>query len=286
MLHASRVEGARPSSARAALPSIRSIARVAAIAAISAVLVGAALRSMPDAEARAEARPAPPRDASAAPAAIASARAPLGPATIPGPGGAPIFVRPPATIAPGGASIMLVLHGMCSDPGATCDAFERQSSASGDFLVCPTGNGDCRGLPDWAGSPEDKARHLDAVLAAVREAYGGAARDDGVLLAGFSRGAFVARDVVYARPGRYRALVLLGAITEPDPARLAASGIARVVLASGRYDGARRAMQRDAARLAASGIPARFLDLGPFPHALPADAGDRLAPDLAWVAGE
>jgi predicted esterase len=214
------------------------------------------------------------------------AASPPGLRKIDGPESAPIFVgAPESTSSAEPATTMVVLHGMCSDPEATCAAFEGEAERAGSFLVCPTGNGHCRGWADWEGTGEDKARFLDGVGAALHAAYGEAVTETGGVLVGFSRGAYVARDVVYARPSRYRALVLIGATVRPDAARFRASGIERVVLASGHDDGARREMERDAKRLSAEGLPARFVDLGAYPHALPADAGRLLAPALAWARG-
>jgi predicted esterase len=102
-------------------------------------------------------------------------------------------------------------------------------------------------------------------------------------LIGFSRGAFVARDIAYARPGRWKALIFIGASFIPDAARLKASGIRRVVMAAGDYDGARPTMQRAAALLHASGLPARYISLGPIAHALPRDLERILREALGWV---
>lgn len=151
-------------------------------------------------------------------------------------------------------------------------------------MVCPTGNGRCGQWADWAGSGETKARHLDQVLAELEEHYRPHLAEPGQdILIGFSRGSFVARDVAYARPGRYRGLIFIGAAFTPDADRLKASGIRRVVFAAGQYDCARPTMQLAAARMNAAGLPSRYVNLGPIYHQLPADLETILRAELAWI---
>ncbi len=182
-----------------------------------------------------------------------------------------------------GAPLVVMLHGMCSDPLPTCD-YWNPAGRNGTFLVCPTGNSQCHGRPNWRGTSEQKASFLDGVLDAVARRYGQhlAAPGRGILM-GFSRGAFVARDVAYARPGHYRGLILIGAALIPDAKRLAASGIAAVVLAAGDYDGARPMMERAAAQLNAAGLPARYLSTGKIWHQLPDDLEPIVAEAIAWI---
>ena len=104
-------------------------------------------------------------------------------------------------------------------------------------------------------------------------------------LVGFSRGAFVARDVIYARPGRYRGVVLIGAALAPDPQRFKDAGIERVVLASGELDGAYKTMRGAETKLRAAGIELRFVSLGKVYHTLPADTRKRMADAMRWVTG-
>jgi len=199
--------------------------------------------------------------------------------------GASLFVYPPLSAPDGRASVVMMLHGMCSDALATCDYCSR-AGREGSFLLCPEGNGRCGDRPDWRGSGEDKARFLDGVMATVRATYGPHLRPAGNdILIGFSRGAFVARDVAYARPGRYRGLILIGAALKPDPKRLRASGIRRVVLAAGDYDCARPTMQLAAARLNAGGLESRYVSTGKIWHQLPADLERILRDAIEWVRG-
>ncbi len=184
------------------------------------------------------------------------------------------------------AARVVMLHGMCSDALATCDYWSRAGRA-GTFLICPTGNARCQGAPNWAGSAEAKASFLDSVIDTIDRRYGPTlAAPGGDILIGFSRGAFVARDVAYARPARYRGLVLIGAALRPDAARLKASGIEAVVLAAGDYDGARPMMRQAAAELTSAGLPARFMSTGKIYHRLPDDLEPLMAEAIAWIGAQ
>jgi predicted esterase len=177
----------------------------------------------------------------------------------------------------------MMLHGMCGDPLSVCD-FWNQAGREGSWLVCPGGNVACGGARDWAGSGEVKAAALDESLAVVDKAYGSFIdHSQGDILIGYSRGAFVARDVVYARPGRFRGLILLGALMRPDAARLKASGVRRVVFAAGEWDMARPAMVRSAAALTGAGLPSRYVSLGKIGHALPDNLEAILRGALRWI---
>ncbi len=178
-----------------------------------------------------------------------------------------------------------MLHGACSDVAWTC---ERLAGATPDGFVtlCPTGNASCDGAADWHGEGEEKAAHLDQASAAVRAALELPESRGRDVLVGFSRGAFVARDVAYARPGRYRGLVLLGAALSPDPDKLRASGIQRVVMASGELDGAKPTMLGAVQKLRAAGIEVRWVSLGRVYHTLPPDSAKRLRDAMRWVSGD
>jgi predicted esterase len=198
--------------------------------------------------------------------------------------GTEIIVYPPSNATAGlRAPVVMMLHGMCGDPLSICE-FWNQAGREGSWLVCPGGNVACGGARDWSGSGEVKAAALDESLAVVDEAYGSFIdHSQGDILIGYSRGAFVARDVVYARPGRFRGLIFLGALMRPDAARLKASGVRRVVFAAGEWDMARPAMMRSAAALTGAGLPSRYVSLGKIGHALPDDLEAILRDALRWI---
>jgi predicted esterase len=179
--------------------------------------------------------------------------------------------------------VVFMLHGMCGQPSWSCDAVGA-AGRDGSWLVCPSGNVRCGNRYDWKGDGERKAAYLDRAAETLRAAHPSLVAPAGEdVLVGFSRGAFVARDVAYARPGRYKGLVLIGAALTPDPKRLLDSGIRRVVLASGDFDGARPTMIRAAAKLKRGGVETRFVSTGRIWHQLPRDLDAILAPHIAWV---
>lgn len=196
--------------------------------------------------------------------------------------GASVFVAPPdPDVDVSSVHRFSFLHGMCSDAHASCEAVRGLAESRG-ALACPTGNGACGGWADWKGEGEEKAAHVEASLDAAWAHLGAKARGDEVLI-GFSRGAFVARDIAYARPGRFAVLVLIGAATIPDAELLKTHGIRKVVLASGDFDPARRTMERAARELSAAGLAARYVHLGPFGHAMPRDLDRALGTTLDWA---
>jgi predicted esterase len=182
------------------------------------------------------------------------------------------------------APVVWMLHGMCMDPLRTCDSWS-QAARSGAWLVCPSGNARCGDRSDWSGAPEARARHLDSVRQALDDRFGEHVASPGRdVLMGFSRGAFVARDVVYVRPGWFSTLVLIGAALVPDPATLKSAGIEHVLLASGDFDGARPTMVSATSKLVAAGLDARFEALGPVWHQMPPDMTRFVTGALQWSA--
>lgn len=175
------------------------------------------------------------------------------------------------------------LHGMCMNAEATCHRLDGAAGALG-LIVCPHGNAQCGGASDWKGDGAEKAAFLDEAFSDVERAFGSGVspRNKGVIV-GFSRGAFVARDVIYERPGYFRGAILVGAALSPDAERFRKAGIERVVLAAGDFDGARPTMEKAAVRLTALGIPTKFVRLGPIPHALPKDFDRIVTEAVQWI---
>lgn len=201
--------------------------------------------------------------------------------------GRSIEVYPPLGTEPR-APMIVMLHATCMTPGPVCDLVGK-AGRDGTFLVCPSGNDTCYGAPDWHGPPDKKSAFLERDLAAVEVRYGSYLdHEGGDALVAWSRGAFAARDILYARVAagaapRFTSLVLIAAAVSPDPERLRAAGVRRVVLMAGDNDGSRPTMQKAATRLSAAGIPARYASLGPIGHWLPEDLSERLAPQIAWA---
>lgn len=204
--------------------------------------------------------------------------------------------RPPVFLIPSGEAssksteappVVTMLHGMCHSVEWSCEAV-RATLPEGHIMTCPTGNGVCEaGWPDWtdADQPEKRAKFVaDSVDAALASLDIPAGRKGKEVLMGFSRGAFVTRDAAYHSNGRYKGLVFIGAVVSPDPAKLKANGIKRVVFASGDLDMAAGAMRSAHARLLASGIESKYVSLGPVFHTLPDDTAPRLEEAVRWVS--
>jgi predicted esterase len=194
----------------------------------------------------------------------------------------PLELYPPSTTA-GALPLTLALHGRDMDPIDLCERWANVGQERG-WLACPAGNKPEKEAFDWGGSADERLTALDAQLSAIDALYGQRLdRRLGDVIVGFSRGAFLARDLVEARPGRFRGMIVLGAAVRLDPDRLKASGVRRVLLACGDKDEARPTMTRTASRLAAGGVEARFMSLGPLYHVLPDDLAPVMRTALAWV---
>ncbi len=199
--------------------------------------------------------------------------------------GRSIEVYPPLDGGPR-SPLVVFLHATCMDPRPVCDLVGR-SGREGTFLVCPSGNDTCYGAPDWHGPAEAKSAFLSSALEKVEQRFGKYVTHDDTLI-GWSRGAFAARDILYADVARgaaprFTSLVLIAADVTPDPVKLRKAGIRRVFFTAGDQDGSRTTMKRAADKLNAAGIPARYSSLGPIGHWLPEDFDKRLAPGIAWV---
>lgn len=260
--------------------------------AITVVVFGRGEASRGDEEATAEPTSRETKDLRAgaptmatAPLSIPGYKSILDTVELPSPAGTDVVVSPPQSSVARAPStpVFTMLHGMCGTAEDICAATHALTGSRG-FLVCPAGNGTCGDVPDWTGDGKAKASFVLGGLGAARSTLG-IARDPahGDVLMGFSRGAFVARDVAYESKDEWVGLVLMGAATIPDADRLRAAGIRRVVLASGDFDGARKTMVAAARKLCQKGLPARFVSLGPIYHALPVDLAARLGPSLDWV---
>jgi predicted esterase len=178
------------------------------------------------------------------------------------------------------------LHGIHGRAENGCPWLRDGASQVG-WLVCPDANEHlANDTFSWSGTV---AEQHDVVARAERaaQAQGADAEAAGVLI-GFSQGAYVALDLVRARLGHHRGLVLIGADVAPSAATLQAAGVDRIVLAAGDLDGASAPMRRAAERLRHEGMDVRFVPLGPVGHSYQAsDDGPKeaLRDAIAWAGG-
>jgi predicted esterase len=202
-------------------------------------------------------------------------------------GDATILAFPPAWAssdparARGARSLTVVyLHGIHGLPQNGCPWLASGASELG-WLVCPAANTQlANGTFSWGGTV---AAQRDVVARAERAAQdSGADPDAANVLVGFSQGAYVALDLVHARLGRVRGLVLIGAAVAPSRAMLEAGGVSRIVLAAGDLDGASAPMKRAAARLVREGMDARFVSLGAIGHSYETTEKEALRDAIVW----
>lgn len=217
---------------------------------------------------------------------------PTEPFTIVDDRGRPIEIYPPISDKPR-AGLVVLLHATCMQPAWVCNWFGSAGRDTG-WLVCPSGNSTCAGEPDWHGPGPEKAAFLENALQKVEANVSTFVDDEPGVLIGWSRGAFAARDILYAgledpqsfpHAQRFRGLVLMAAAMKPDPVKLKQAGIKRVVMAAGDYDGSKSTMVSAVVGLQAAGIEARYVSLGKIAHVWPNDFETRMREPIAW-AGE
>lgn len=176
---------------------------------------------------------------------------------------------------------VVYLHGIHGRAENGCPWLKEGASEIG-WLVCPSANEHlANDTFSWAGTVADRRA---VVARAERAAHAQGADPSGAgVLVGFSQGAYVALDLVHARLGLYRGLVLIGADVEPARADLEAAGVDRIVLAAGDLDGASTSMRSAAERLRRDGMQARFVSLGPVGHTYETTRKEALRDAIVWA---
>ncbi|HRI69479.1 MAG TPA: hypothetical protein PK156_34850 [Polyangium sp.] len=232
---------------------------------------------------------APPADEATSTASITGDK-PTEHFTIADDQGRPIEVYPPISNEPR-APFVVLLHATCMQPAWVCDWFGNAGRDNG-WLVCPSGNSTCAGEPDWHGPGPEKAGFLENALRKVEARVPTFVDEESGVLIGWSRGAFAARDILYAalddpqsfpHAKRFRGLVLMAAAVKPDPSKLRRAGIMRVVMAAGDYDGAKSTMVSAANVLRAGGLEVRYVSLGKIAHVWPNDFETLMREPIAWA---
>ncbi|MBK6460933.1 MAG: hypothetical protein IPF92_07990 [Myxococcales bacterium] len=219
---------------------------------------------------------APPRTA-------AVARPPRAPA-------APSRISDGATTPPveakasAGSREVVFLHGMGERPEEACSVL---GAAVPDrhALLCPRGDVAFGRGYTWGGAVLSMTARVDRAEADYAVRHPGAIdASRPALLIAFSQGAYVAMQILSARPARVSAALFIGADIRPTRAALAAAGVRRVAFAAGRYDMTSEPMRRSARALEAAGVDARFFDLGPVGHTYVAPDPSTVPEIVAWLA--
>ena len=189
--------------------------------------------------------------------------------------------RASAAAPPSKPLTVVYLHGIHGRAENGCPWLHEGASEIG-WLVCPSANEHlANDTFSWAGTVADQ-RAVVARAERAAQAQGADAASANVIV-GFSQGAYVALDLVRARLGHYRGLVLIGADVEPSRAVLSAGGVGRIVLAAGELDASFAPLQRAAARLRREGMEVRFVDLGRIGHSYETTDKEALRDAIAWA---
>ncbi len=202
-------------------------------------------------------------------------------------GGESVLAYPPRSAAASPSSraplTVVYLHGIHGRPENGCPWLREGASEVG-WLVCPAANSR---LPNdtfsWGGTLAEQ----HAVVARAEHAAKaqGASADGANVIVGFSQGAYLAIDLVRARLGHYRGLVLIAADVEPSRAMLGAAGVDRIVLAAGDLDGSSAPLRRTAERLRREGMDVRFVSLGRIGHSYETTEKESLRDAIVWAGG-
>lgn len=202
-------------------------------------------------------------------------------------GATALFAYPPQAAtasAPARAPLTVVyLHGIHGRPENGCP-WLREGATEIGWLVCPAANSPLpNGTFSWGGSLGEQ----HAVVARAEHAAqaNGASAVTANVIVGFSQGAYLAVDLVRARLGSYRGLVLIAADVEPTRAMLTAAGVDRIVLAAGDLDGSSGPLKRTAARLGREGMDVRFVSLGAIGHTYATPETTALRDAIVWAGG-
>jgi pimeloyl-ACP methyl ester carboxylesterase len=178
------------------------------------------------------------------------------------------FVR----AADGAPPRILFLPGVCSNAYAYLLSFPEAARAHGG-VVAIDGDRPCgaagSGFRSFSWDPVRQDARLQAALGAIG---GGEPPRGGYILVGYSAGAGIGELMVQRWPERYARVVLIGAPSDPSPARLAKAH--RVVTMSCSRDVPGR-MRDGARRVAAAGVPAEYLEMPGCTHGNIAD-GERV----------
>ena len=177
---------------------------------------------------------------------------------------------------------VVYLHGIHGLPANGCP-WLRDGATELGWLVCPEANRQlANGTFSWGGTVSEQF----AVVARAEHVAqaNGASVSDADVLVGFSQGAYVALDLVHARLGHHRGLVLIGADVDHAVSRamLETAGVSRIVLAAGDLDAASAPMKRVADRLAREGMDARFISLGRIGHSYETTEKEALRDAIVW----
>ena len=136
------------------------------------------------------------------------------------------------------ARLIAMLHGVCVGPEYTCGSWTETAASTG-YLVCPSGNKSCepggQGGPTWEEPFADMDGDLELAVSATLSTFPGEIDRSGAILAGFSRGAYVAVILAVRHPGRWPFLILNEADVELTVPMMRYAGVRAVALLAGEW---------------------------------------------------
>ena len=179
-----------------------------------------------------------------------------------------------------------MLHGVCTPPSYVCGEWRSAASSAG-VLVCPTGNQSCgpegTGGPTWEEPFSAIDADLEAAIAAAGKHIAPPLTRDGAVLAGFSRGAYVAVFLAVRHPGRWPFLVLNEADVELTIPMVHNAGVRAVALIAGEWGTQLAGERKTVEALAAEGFPARLWVMPKVGHAYSANIDAIMGEALDFV---
>jgi predicted esterase len=188
--------------------------------------------------------------------------------------------------------ITLLFHGMCADSSWTCDWLQYFEMAPA-WQICPRAPRKCGGEAGyrWAATA-DTRRVAELSLATLKQRHGPRVRDDAIVLAGFSLGAYAVAALVHSlavQPSptlRVSGVLAQGARVHFSMGDVRKLGV-RVALAAGDLDGAAPEMRAEAEQLRREGADARYESLGKEEsHFSSVSTGKIVAQLIDWCRGE
>jgi predicted esterase len=184
--------------------------------------------------------------------------------------------------------VTFILHGLCAEEKWMCDWLQH-GDLGPQWQICPRAPVACgNGGASWSAPTPEIVQLLERSLSATRARHPERVRDEGLVLAGMSQGAYAIARVVHElaeHPSavlKPRGIVLQGAAISLSSGDVKKLGL-RVVLAAGEQDAAAPRMRALAAALKSQGIEARYASFGAVGHFLPVDSATTMSELIAWA---
>jgi predicted esterase len=188
--------------------------------------------------------------------------------------------------------VTVLLHPLCADDNWTCDWLQYFEMAP-QWQLCPRAPVACGGGGyEWTASAAETRRLVEQAVATAKANHGVRIRDDAIVLAGFSQGAYAVAAVVHdlaRQPAP--ALKVKGILVQGGRVHFAAADLrrlgARIALAAGERDPAATAMRVEAMDLQRAGVDARYVSLGKDEgHFIAVSTGKMIAELIDWCRGD